>query len=313
MDRNQVTIQESPLKQAKFCIVEFPVVHDVILDSGNGWTIKLTTDNQKTRDLIGHTGLIEKSDGGDFGTDELRDMLEGLQYFLAFVLGAYCHPTVIIGYDSKNRRVWGKIGKFTTGHRRLSNWSNNEMLREDAAIKVLFPKFWSKWLSNKDAMIAVIECYVHSNEMRKAGLPKDAVAKSYSGLEILASLSLQKTIRHDSSEDIYKVLSDYKIPHLLLRRDETPTTVKLSETLGQSSMKRPFLLGSVRNYVAHPLDLNRPAEMKKKYLKYLDADHSHCFYLHDLSQFYLEYALLKFLGFDASNSYRPLLEAIQQP
>ena len=35
-------------------------------------------------------------------------------------------------------------------------------------------------------------------------------------------------------------------------------------------------------------------------------------HLHDLSQFYLEYALLKFLGFETSDSHRQLLETPQQ-
>ena len=35
--------------------------------------------------------------------------------------------------------------------------------------------------------------------------------------------------------------------------------------------------------------------------------------LHDLSQFYLEYALLKFLGFEVGDNHRQLLESLQQP
>ena len=57
-------------------------------------------------------------------------------------------------------------------------------------------------------MIAVIECYVHSNAMHTTGVQKDAVAKSYAGLEILASLALRKTIYGDSNEEIHKVLTD---------------------------------------------------------------------------------------------------------
>ena len=43
-------------------------------------------------------------------------------------------------------------------------------------------------------MIAVIECYVHSNAMHTTGVQKDAVAKSYAGLEILARVESQEVV-----------------------------------------------------------------------------------------------------------------------
>ena len=104
--------------------------------------------------------------------------------------------------------------------------------------------------------------------MQKAGVPEDAVAKSYAGLEILASLALRKTIYGNSSGEIYKILSDYQIPSLCLDRTKTPTMARLCENLGESEMRGAYLLGSVRNYVAHPLDPGTPAEVKVKYLKY---------------------------------------------
>lgn len=78
-------------------------------------------------------------------------------------------------------------------------------------------------------MVAMVECYVHSNAMQKAGVPEDAVAKSYAGLEILASLALRKTIYGNSSVEIYKILSDYQIPSLCLDRTKTPTMARLCE------------------------------------------------------------------------------------
>ena len=236
-----------------------------------------------------------------------------MKYFFAFAVGAYCHPTVIVGYDSQNRPTWGEIGRFEGTVNHPPNWfNNNSSVSTGAALEALFPIFWSRWGDYKDALVAMVECYVHSNAMRKAGVPKDAVAKSYAGLEILAGLALHKTIYGSSSEEIFKVLSDYQIPNLRLDRTKTPTMARLCENLGESEMRGVFLLGGVRNYVAHPLDPDAQAEVKDKYLKYLDVDPVNCFYLHDLSQFYLEYALLKFLGFETGDGHRQLLETIQQ-
>ena len=348
LDENRVMLQSAALKRAEFSIVDFPEfvspsrqwesvaeigaqeheilqslssrlgddaritiepsAHRIVLDSG-GWHITLTRDEQQTRATISHTGVIEKGDGGEYGTHELAELLEGLKYFFAFVAGMYCHPTVVIGYDSQNRAVWGQVGRFSSDGNRLPNWFKKPM---SAGLEDLFPKFWDKWSGHKDELLTVIQCYVHSNEMSKAGVYNDAVAKSYAGLEILAGLELRKTICGGSSEKIDKVLSGYQIPHLRLDRSKTPTMAKLCDNLGESGLRGTHLLGGVRNYVTHPLDPRTSAEVKEEYLKHLDADHEIYFYLHDLSQFYLEYGLLSFFGHATGGSYRRLLETMQQ-
>ena len=235
LHENQVALQGSSLKRAEFSIVEFPEfvspnrswesvagigtaerevlrslasrlgddakisirssAHHVVLDNGNGWNIKLTRDEQQTRDMIGHTGLIEREEGGEFGTDELGELMEGLKYFFAFATGIYCYPTVVIGYDLQSRPVWGEVGRFASDRHHLPNWFNNSSsVRMGIALEELFPRFWSKWSRHKAAMIAVIECYVHSNAMHTTGVQKDAVAKSYAGLEILARVESQEVV-----------------------------------------------------------------------------------------------------------------------
>ena len=95
-----MTIQDSPLKSAEFCLVDFPDFitperqwssiagigtpereklrsvaaalgddapikihpspHRIVFDSGDGWNIALTKDEQQTRGLVSHTGLVTK-------------------------------------------------------------------------------------------------------------------------------------------------------------------------------------------------------------------------------------------------------------
>ena len=350
LNKNQVRLQESLLKRVEFCINDFPDFvtpnkqlqsiagistddhkalqalarklkdaaikiqpspHHILLDSGNGWNIRLTRDEQQTRSLVNHTGLVEKSGGSEYGADELTEVLEGLKYFLAFAAGRYCHPSVVIGYDSRKRPIWGEIGHFETTQNKQVNWFDNSGARFGASLEALFSVFWPKWMKHKDEMAAVISCYTHSNTMRKAGLPQDAVAKSYTGLEILASLELGKTIFYGPSEDIQKVLEDYTVPHLVLNESETPLMARLSQNLDELKKRGAHLLNQVRNYIAHPLDRNTSAEVKQKHLRYLDSNPVHYHYLHDLSQFYLEYSFLKFCGYQGV-SYRKLLESLQQ-
>ena len=290
-------------------IIVRPPRHYVNLDSGDGWTITLTEDKERTRDLLSHSGAIARICGSEFGTDELHDLLEGLKCFFAFTAGAYCHPTVVIGYDTHKQPIWGQVGLFDKDLQNPANWfKNSNNAPYGAYLEWLFPRFWCKWREKRNEIIAVIECYVHSNAMTRAGVAKDAVAKSYAGLEILASLVAAKTIGGGSSQEIHRVLSDCQIPNSLLTKDLAPIMTRLCRDLGVKEKQGAHLLGNVRNYVAHPLDRDTSAEIKEKHVKYLDADDMNYVRLHDLCQFYLEYLFLRFCGFEVSQ-YRQLQDA----
>ena len=289
-----------------------PSAHHVVLDSGDGWNVRFTRNDEHTRGVACHTGVIERTDGSNFGVDDLDNILQLLKYFLAFVSGYYCNPTVVVGYDTKNRPAWGEIGRFVHEVPTTLNWFNySKPERNGDYLESLFPKFSQKWKTNREEFIAIIECYLHSNVMTQAGVPQDAVAKSYTGLEILASLVLQKKIIQNSGKEIHDMLSKHKIPHRDLDKNEIPILSALGKRIGQAELRGSCLLSRVRNYVIHPLRAKMPIKVKPNYVNYLDTDPIQYSYLHDLSQFYLEYMLLKFCGYKV-NGYRRLLESLQR-
>ncbi len=344
---NQVLVQKAPLKRTEFSLVGFPDFQSsdgqmgphaliewsgyeelkkisaklgdkykikiesspnhVELQSADGWSIRLSRDKDTTRHQVSHTGLIQKVDETEYGIEDLQDVLQALECFLAFAAGAYCYPTAVIGFDSRDRPALGKIGRLDAPTTSVPNWFNRGSLCFDAALQDLFPGFWRRWRKNRNEVIAVIQCYLHSNVMRESGLPQEAAAKSYTGLETLASVILGKTITRDSHEEIEGVLQSKQIPHLDLNSSETPVMAKLCGDLALSDSSGSHLLGNVRNYVSHPLDPKTSAEVKQKHLRHLESDRSYYAYLHDLSQFYLEYTLLKFCDYGTSK-YRELLE-----
>ena len=292
-------------------IVVRPARRDVLLDSGHEWKIRLTKDEEQTRDLIGHTGVIERNDGSEFDASELSDVLDGIKCFCAFTAGASRHPTVVIGYDSTGNPIWGQIGLFDADQQHTTNWFNNSCtIPSGVTLECLFTGYWRKWSEMRDEITAVIECYAHSNTLVRAGAAKDAVAKSCAGLEILASLILGETIVGNPSEPIDNVLSNNEIPNRFLGESETPVLAKLTDDLQVRPAKGSDLLNKVRNYIVHPLDRNTKAEIKKLHLECLEVDPLRYVYLHDLSQFYLEYLFLKHCAYRPSE-YRPLLEQIQ--
>ena len=320
LDKNQVVVQKSLLKRSEFCIANFSEFltsckpPSIVLECNEGWKVTLTQDEVPARDLISHTGLIERSGGSEYEIGELDDVLQGLKYFFAFISGVYCYPTAVIGYDSHNFPVWGQIGRFDVQRPRQLSWfSHDGDIEQGYYLEALFPRFWHLWNEKKNEIIAVIECYVHSDTMQRAGVLNDAVAKSYTGLEILASLMLERTIKGNSAEEINKVLSCNFIPNIQLDESKTPVMAKICKDLvkkEEHQERGSYLLNEVRNYVAHPLDRRKEAEIKKEHLDLLDSNLSHYVYLHDLSQFYLEYMFLSFCGYETSR-FRDLLEAMQ--
>ena len=288
-----------------------PPQHQAVLESNDGWKILFTKDTELTRGLINHTGLIERTDNSEYKTDELDNLLEALKYFFAFATGAYRHPTVVVGYDYSDRPVWGKIGSFEPDPLNGLNWFNNtEPFPSSDWLEELFPKYWVKWRNSKNEIIAIIERYVHSSAMRKAGLPNDALAKSYAGLAILTGLEHGKTITRNTDENVHSLLDEYQIPHRYI--DKLPISYELSKKLSVGNMKGSYLLNKVRNYVEHPLQKGDDPQIAAQFLRHLDANAVQYAYLHDLSQFYLEYTFLGFLGFQP-NDYRPLLEIMNTP
>ena len=277
---------------------EFPDATDVkivrpsqvTLHAGKEWVITITEDEEQTRGQIFHTGHISKSNEEEFEFGEMDDLLTGLTTFFAFVSCAYRHPTAVIGEDPQGKAVWGQIGRFDFMPRSTNWFDNGSCAPATVYLESLFPKFWEQWQRHPEKLYSVIESHINSKVMRQAGLPKEAVATSYSGLDVLANLILTDPDPNDSVANVCKALDCYDIPHRRLRKSETPITTQLATRLGVGK-SGPHVIYSVRNYVVHPLDPATDA-IKQLHLEYLDDSYSPYFYLHDLCQFYLEYLLL---------------------
>ena len=355
LENNQVAMRKSKLKRAEFCIVGFPDFvtpgrlletsevdewfkslermgsklnegasisvernSRVVLDTRDGWRITLTKDKELTRDQISHNGVIERIDGNSYEPSELSEVLDGLKAFFGFTAGRWCHPTVVIGFEGDTQPVWGRIGRFDVVRQPLPTWFRYAFSETNGSVlEVLFPMFWCHWRQNKDEIAAIVECYVHSNTMQRAGLSEDAVVKSYAGLEMLASLISGQPVRRDSHKEIDKVLNK-QMPHRSLDASKTPNLDRLYRNLKTKKDSKGNCLGAnllneVRNYVAHPIGKDTPASIKEKFLKHVDVDYMHYMFLHDLCQYYLEYLFLEYCNFKIARAgldYRPLIEEL---
>ena len=328
LDEGGVVVKESLLRRVDFCVVDLPEMNmpvrleknpvkiiterDVVFENDK-WRIVLTADKELTRDLISWTGLIEKSDGSEYEIGELDDVLQGLQYFFAFVAGVYRFPTVVIGYGKDDQPVWGKIGRFDVKNLGGNWFRSSSTIHTSGFLEVLFSRFWCQWVERRSEIISIVERYVHSNIVGRIGAWDTALVISYTGLEMVARLVLgEDANRNDegystSSKKINRALerineSDCIVRNIVLDESQTPRMAALAENL---SVKKngPWLLSEVRHYIVHPLE-----RIGEERYKELDSDSSLYVYLHDLSQYYLEYMFLAFLGLPDLGRPRILLE-----
>lgn len=289
--------------------VEIKIINParISLHTGEEWEITLTEDENQTRNHTSHSGLIAKTNGKEFEINEVNDLLPGLTQFFAFTSCAYRHPTTVIGEDSKGKTVWGQIGRFDLMPQ-STNWFNNDnSVPATVYLESLFPKFWSQWREHPEELTIIIESLVNSKAMQQAGLPKEALATCYTGLDLLSTLVLKQPDPNDSCANVSRALDCHDILNLHLEPPQTPITAQLAHTLGLDK-RGPCLISSVRNYVMHPLERGSDS-IKQEHREHLDDNYSFYFYLHDLCQFYLEYLLLIGLCGYQPQHFRTLTES----
>ena len=96
----------------------------------NGWNIELwdTPGGSKSEEFvretkghsISHGGFITRVDGDGYSSDDVRQLLRGIEVFLSFVRSQFCGIAIAQGRSKEDRVVWSRWGspRITPGHRR---------------------------------------------------------------------------------------------------------------------------------------------------------------------------------------------------
>ena len=303
-------------------IIIQPPPRRIVLESGDGWFVRLTKDVGGSRGLVSHTGVVTRSDGEKYGIDDLERVLEGLKLFVAFVRGDYCLPTAVIGYASDGderswRPIWGLVGRLADEpHRRLNWFVNPYDVPLGGHLEALFRGFWKMWSSHREQVDRAIDLYLQSGHSRRNGNPGSAITESYAGLETLAGVCRNMTIDNNSAQEIDQVLQHYDVPLRMIDQLPSQQFGQLARDIGIDckSGTGVDLLNKVRNYIPHPLARRTSAAIKSDIHEALrDGRVLRQVYLHDLSQFYFEHLLLahceygQTAGSKRFGRYRPLL------
>ena len=276
-----------------------PPQRKLVLQTGCGWNIDICRQDDHLRGMVNHEGVITRTDGSEYGIDDLEALLDGLKNFFAFVVGDYRHPTVVIGYSRNKSPSWGQIGRFSDTLSPRMNWfKNNYTPLTSKFLEVLFPKFWEKWSEKSREISESMDLYVRSTHTQRNGNPIGALAESYAALETLASLTSGETIRGESHKEIDQALKKNKVPLRMVNANSLNTSYfsEACDKLNIGCYKGVYLLNEVRNYVPHPLEPKTNAEIKPEVHEFLHKNRVPLAFLHDLSQFYFEHLFLAYCG-----------------
>jgi hypothetical protein len=250
----------------------------------------LATELRKTGGyLVTHVGDIARLDGADFDVEEARPVLDALGNLLSFSSGGRTSPFLSIGYDRNDHAVWRtwEAPVVTTWAARVGWFNAGDPTCLDRVFAGLLPK----WTDPHQHEVLRRTIYLHSEANRRGIEPALIIAQA--ALEVLAwqILVLEKAT---ISRAAFDVLPAADMLRLLLTVSEIPLAIPselrnlVSFAKARSAADGPQALTLIRNSWVHP--------PKKSFVRggYEVGD---AWYL---AQWYVELALLRWLGYEGT-------------
>ena len=300
--QSEFCVMNCPITYANFCIEDFPLFlgegiiqktefsdSDSICGESSrmlghakfksdGWEFTISQCPEKNELGVTHSGSIQRTDEETFSMKQLNHVINGLTYFLSFIVGVYRIPVITIGYDSNRDPASGCIARFKQSKYYKGNWFN---LHSHETITTLFPGFWHCYNNHPQEIYSVIGSYAESSIIAHAGLPRNALTCSQTALEGLSLWLLgrkRETGKENTSKYIKKALDKVGIKHDL---SEHPNILKLwqNHKNSEDDDDGATFITRLRNKKTHP---------NFKQIHSLDY-----FYAWNLSQRYVELILLK--------------------
>jgi len=255
---------------------------------------------------LSHVGCLRKEDGSRFHGKTAEKMLTVLRLFFSFSKGMWCNPCLAVGFDDKEKRVW-EAWSSPHGHwAEPSSWFDPYHCDQ---LVSLFPGFLAKW-ENKNwqkALMEVIYWYLSSNcSTLGRGINIDAgIILTQAAIE---RLSFEYAVRHKrliEAEGFKKLKASDKFRLLFSSLDiaidipaSLPELQKLAKQL--KWLDAPHAITEVRNTLVHPVNKRR-GQFDEVF-----------FPVWNLSQWYLELALLKICNYSGTYGNRLIQRYVGQ-
>ena len=238
---------------------------------------------------ITHQGVISRTDQQAYSVQDAKDLLDGLDHFLSFVLGAPCSSTNVIGIDSEGNETWKRWGA-----RHVSPWHTHRSwfdVTASSALFEIFPVFWQEFKDHKVHLSRILELYADSNVTVSCDV---AIILTQVALECLTNMTVGERSRRKTGEWIAEALQKAKI------RVQIPSAfANLEEIRKRENWAHgPHTIVEIRNSMIHAKTLSGDIS--------IDAHYEAM----NLGLWYLELLLLK--KFKYTGKYASRLTPVQR-
>jgi hypothetical protein len=241
-----------------------------------GWRViidqlELQTLNQILQSLqsqpgyaITHIGKLEKSDQAVFAIDEASEFLEAFSDFLSFIRGFRVSPTLLVGYDPSEAKIWQEWKSSNS-----DPWKNVDSWAwglDGINLVKAFPGFLRWWKDWGESAKLAIFWYLQSN--RNVAGVEGSIILTQAALELLAWVTLVekgrisetdfdkgKEFKH-TSQKINKLLKHCGIPNKI-PSEYANLTKFASEKDNNVNNNGPCALVDIRNNITHSNPKNR--------------------------------------------------------
>lgn len=164
----------------------------------DGWKVTITETEETERistlfESVGgyaitHVGLVERLDETEFTSTELDDLFEALTYFFSFMLGRWSSPSLIVGRNQSDERVYQQWG---LGHVARSKWVAGHSCLDVHHFEMMsdtIQGFWKRWKDKtwKKPLSDAINWYVSANHTSGGVGVDTGLLFTQSALELLA-------------------------------------------------------------------------------------------------------------------------------
>jgi hypothetical protein len=280
-------------------------IERVVFEAG-GWRVtidQLETVSQILNSLtaqggyaITHVGKLERTNETPFAVDEARDFLEAFSYFLSFIRGFQVSPTLLVGYNASEQRVWEEW--------KLSNsdpwWSVESWAwgLDGKNLANTFPGFLKWWQDWGESAKLAIYWYLKSN--RNVSGIEGSIILAQAALELIAWVCLvekgsiseedfNKKPLNTTSKKINRLLEECGIP-----QDIPSELINLAdfECKLKNSNNGPYAFVEIRNSITHSAPNNRKTFVNTSSAARVEA--------WMLGLWYLELILLKIFNYKGS-------------
>lgn len=240
-----------------------------IIMQDNAWRITICESNEAEnilellKDVGGFAltavGEVVREDGSTFSTDDLKDLLLCVHYFLSFAFGRWVGLGLTHGFDLEGQRVyeeWGLRYAADGAWHPNFTWFDNQRAE---LLPQVFPGFANLWKNEtwKTPLKHAIYWYLGAND-RRVGIGVDSgLIIAQSALETLAwtycvldrkmiSSTAFKQRGLSASDKIRLLISAFNIPHEI-----PPMLISLNNKPGKKWEDGPDAITGIRNSLVH--------------------------------------------------------------